>query len=105
MNNNEFIGLIVTGILGAITNIIHGLYRSMKYNKVQIALRFLISILAICPAYIFCEYMKFGREIVYMAGYLSGLLGDRLINEIYRREGQLYKLLAGQYEDKKQEQE
>ena len=97
--------MVVSGILGALTNIFHGLYMNMKYDFKGLLVRFVISILAICPAYLFCEYMGFERNLSFIVGYISGALGDRLINELYRREKRIYEIIAGPYDEETSEED
>jgi hypothetical protein len=77
----------------------------VAFKKRELAIRFIVSVLAICPAYLFCEYMSFERDLSFIVGYISGALGDRLISEIYRREKQIYEFFVGSYKDEEEKHE
>ena len=62
MNNYDFFGVMLSGFIGALTNLFHALYRNRIKDGRQLLIRFVISMLAICPAYLFCEYMNFKRD-------------------------------------------
>jgi len=95
------LGLIVSGFLGALTNIFHGLYQNMIRSKRDLLMRFSVAVLAICPAYLFCEYMDFPRDLSFIVGYISGALGDRVISEIYRRERRIFNYFVGSLDDER----
>ena len=95
MNNYDFLGLMLSGFIGALTNLFHALYRNTVKDGRQLVIRFVLSMLAICPAYLFCEYMNFKRDVAFIVGYVFGTLGDRVVNELYRRERKLYDFFAG----------
>ncbi len=95
MEKSDLYGLVISGLLGALTNIFHGLSINMKYKPKELFIRFIISVLAIFPAYLFCEYMDLSRILVFIVAYICGALGDRLINEIYRRENNIYSFFVG----------
>ena len=54
MKNEDILGLVISGFLGALTNIFHGLYQNMILGKRDLLIRFTVAVLAICPAYLFC---------------------------------------------------
>ncbi|MEI8186102.1 MAG: hypothetical protein WCG19_05355 [Chlorobiaceae bacterium] len=101
MKKEDMLGLIISGLLGALTNIFHGLYRNMITGWKDLLIRFAVAVLAICPAYLFCEYMDFPRNLSFIVGYISGALGDRVISEIYRRERKIFCFFAGASGDEK----
>jgi hypothetical protein len=90
MERNDFFGLVASGIIGALTNIIHALYQKTCTGKREVLIRLGVSLLAIFPAYLVIEYMDFERNLAFIFGYLAGTLGDRVIAEIYRRERDLF---------------
>jgi hypothetical protein len=98
MTNNDLLGLVLSGFIGALTNLFHALYRNTIKDFRQLLIRFTISILAICPAYLFCAYMNFDRNITFIIGYIFGILGDRMVNELYRREKKIYDFFIGDME-------
>ncbi|NMW22654.1 MAG: hypothetical protein HKK67_13750 [Chlorobiaceae bacterium] len=99
MKNEDILGLVISGFLGALTNIFHGLYQNMILGKRDLLIRFTVAVLAICPAYLFCEYMELPRDLSFIVGYISGALGDRVISEIYRRERRIFNFFAGTIDD------
>jgi len=52
MNNTDFLGLVLSGFIGALTNLFHALYRNTIKEWRQLLIRFVMSMLAICPAYL-----------------------------------------------------
>ena len=95
MKNDDMLGLMISGFLGALTNIFHGLYQNMIRSKRDLFIRFTVAVLAVCPAYLFCKYMDFPRDLSFIVGYISGALGDRVISEIYRREKRIFTYFLG----------
>ena len=87
--------IAISGFLGALTNIFHGLYQNMIRSKRDLFIRFTVAVLAVCPAYLFCKYMDFPRDLSFIVGYISGALGDRVISEIYRREKRIFTYFLG----------
>ncbi len=95
MKNEDMLGLMVSGLLGALTNIFHGLFQNRIKSWSDLLIRFTVALLAICPAYLLCKYMDFPRDLSFIVGYISGALGDRVISEIYRREKRIFNFFAG----------
>ncbi len=105
MNNNDFLGLVLSGFIGALTNLFHALYRNSIKEGRQLLIRFVMSMLAIFPAYLFCEYMNFKRDVAFIVGYVFGTLGDRVVNELYRRERKFYDFFVGSVENVERKKE
>ena len=103
MNNNDVLGLVISGFIGALTNLFHALYRNTVKDSRHLLIRFVISMLAICPAYLFCEYMNFKRDVAFIIGYVFGTLGDRVVNELYRKERRFYDFFIGEIEKTEKE--
>jgi hypothetical protein len=99
MERNDFFGLVASGIIGALTNIIHALYQKTCTGKRELLIRLGVSLLAIFPAYLLVEYLKIERNLAFIVGYLAGTLGDRVINEIYRREKGIFNYFVGESEN------
>ena len=100
MKNEDMLGLMVSGLLGALTNIFHGLFQNRIKSRRDMLIRFTVALLAICPAYLLCKYMDFPRDLSFIVGYISGALGDRVISEIYRRESSFYDYFFGKSNNK-----
>jgi len=100
MKNEDMLGLMVSGLLGALTNIFHGLFQNRIKSRRDMLIRFTVALLAICPAYLLCKYMDFPRDLSFIVGYISGALGDRVISEIYRRESSIYDFFFGKSNNK-----
>jgi len=101
MKNDDMLGLMISGFLGALTNIFHGLHQNMIMSKRDLFIRFTVAVLAICPAYLLCQYMDFPRDLSFIVGYISGALGDRVISEIYRRERKIFTYFTGAPDEEK----
>ena len=105
MKNEDMVGLMVSGLLGALTNIFHGLFQNRIKSRRDLVIRFTVALLAICPAYLLCKYMDFPRDLSFIVGYISGARGDRVISEIYRRERRIFNYFAGAIDDEKMNKE
>ncbi len=99
MERNDFFGLVASGIIGALTNIIHALYLKTVTGSRELLIRLGVSLLAIFPAYLLVEYLKIERNLAFIVGYIAGTLGDRVISEIYRREGDIFNYFVGKPEN------
>jgi len=94
MERNDFFGLISSGMIGALTNVTHALYKRTCVDKHELLIRLVVSLLAIFPAYLVIEYMNIERDLAFVVGYLAGVLGDRVISEIYRREKDIFNFFS-----------
>jgi hypothetical protein len=58
-------------------------------------LQFAVGFCAIYPGYLVGEVMGLDRNMLLVVGYLAGILGDRVIQEIYRRESDIFSFFIG----------
>lgn len=94
MERNDFFGLIASGMIGALTNVAHALYKRTCVSRRELLIRLIVSMLAIFPSYLLIEYMDIERDLAFIVGYLAGVLGDRVISEIYRREKEIFNFFS-----------
>lgn len=87
----ELIGLIMSGIAGIITSLLHALKKGVQHNWKKVLLHFGLGFCSLYIAYLIGETMTLDSTAILVVGYLSGLLSDRLINEIYHREEAIYR--------------
>ncbi|MEI7748230.1 MAG: hypothetical protein WCI81_04055 [Chlorobiaceae bacterium] len=99
MERNDFFGLLASGVIGALTNILHALYQKTLTGRRELLIRLGVSLLAIFPAYLLVEYFKIERNLAFIVGYIAGTLGDRVISEIYRRERDIFNYFVGKPEN------
>ncbi len=103
MERNDLFGLIASGIMGALTNIMHALYQRTVSGWRELLVRLGVSLLAICPAYLCIEYFKLEKDLAFIIGYIAGTLGDRVISEIYRREREFFNYFVGKHNNEEEE--
>jgi hypothetical protein len=95
MDKSNLYGLVLSGIAGTITSVLHTMQRGVKHSWRKVLLQFGIGFCAIYPAYLAGEVLKLDKNMLLVAGYLAGILGDRVIQEIYRREAEIYSFFIG----------
>ncbi|PWW83067.1 hypothetical protein CR164_00445 [Prosthecochloris marina] len=91
MEKPELFGLIISGIAGIITSLLHALKKGVQHNWKKVLLHFGLGFCSLYIAYLVGETMMLDSKAVLVVGFLSGLLSDRLINEMYRREEEIYR--------------
>lgn len=95
MQQTDLYGLLLSGIAGTITSILHAIQRGVKHSWRKIALQFCIGFCAIYPAYLVGEIFALDKNMLLVVGYFAGILGDRVIQEVYRREQDIYTFFVG----------
>ena len=105
MDKADLYGLILSGFAGTITSILHAVQRGVRHSWRKIGVQFAIGFCAIYPAYLAGEIFELDKNKLLVIGYLAGILGDRVIQEIYRREQDIYTFFVGSRMKKKGEYE
>lgn len=95
MDKSNLYGLVLSGLAGTITSILHTIQRGIKHSWRKTLLQFAVGFCAVYPAYLAGEVLDLNREMCLVVGYLAGVLGDRVIQEIYRREAEIYSFFIG----------
>lgn len=95
MDKIDLYGLVLSGFAGTITSILHAIQRGVKHSWRKILLQFGIGFCAIYPAYLAGEVLKLDKNMLLVVGYMAGILGDRVIQEIYRRESDIFSFFIG----------
>jgi hypothetical protein len=90
MQKTDLYGLVISGLAGTITSILHAVQRGVKHSWRKVLLQFGIGFCAIYPAYLAGEVLSLDKNMLLVVGYLAGILGDRVIQEIYRREQDIF---------------
>lgn len=91
MEKTDLFGLIISGIAGIITSLLHALKKGVQHNWKKVLLHFGLGFCSLYVAYLVGETMTLDSTTILVVGYLSGMLSDRLINEMYRREKAIYR--------------
>ena len=91
MEKPELFGLIISGVAGIITSLLHALKKGVQHNWKKVLLHFGLGFCSLYIAYLVGETMTLDSTTILVVGYLSGMLSDRLINEIYHREEAIYR--------------
>lgn len=95
MEKNDLYGLVISGLAGTITSILHAVQRGVEHSWRKVLLQFGVGFCAIYPAFLVGEVLGLDRNMLLVVGYLAGILGDRVIQEIYRRESDIYNYFVG----------
>lgn len=91
MEKTDLFGLIISGVAGIITSLLHALKKGVQHNWKKVLLHFGLGFCSLYIAYLVGETMTLDSTTILVVGYLSGMLSDRLINEMYRREEAIYR--------------
>ena len=95
MNREHLAALIISGGAGIMTSILHMMQSGAKQTVGKVTLQFAVGACAIYVGYMIGEWFDLDRETLLVVGYICGLLGDRVIQEIYRRENDIYNYFVG----------
>lgn len=95
MEKANLYGLLLSGLAGTVTSILHAIKQGVKHTWGKTLLQFSLGFAAVYVAYLIGEIFDLSREQLLVVGYLAGVLGDRVIQEIYRRENDIYSFFVG----------
>ena len=95
MDKINVYGLLLSGLAGTITSILHAIKQGVKHSWRKALLQFSVGACAVYPAYLVGNIFHLDKDMLLVIGYLAGLLGDRVIQEIYRREQDIYTFFVG----------
>lgn len=82
MERRDLYGLILSGFAGTVTSILHAVKEGVRYSWRQTLVQFAVGFAAIYPAYLVGEVLNLDRDKLLVVGYIAGVLGDRIIQEI-----------------------
>lgn len=100
MEKLDLYGFLLSGLAGTITSVIHAIKQGVRHSWSKLLVQFAVGFCAVYPAYLLGEVLDLDREMLLVVGYLAGVLGDRVIQEIYRREEDIYSFFVGSRKSK-----
>lgn len=87
--------MVFAGIAGSVTSYLVNLQKDRVKTLRDTVLHFAVGAATIFPAWLAAEYLALDSLTAMIVGYVFGVLGDKIIAEIYRQQSAFFDALTG----------